>query len=263
MIEKIIHKEIAQECDRTPDEKLSTIVDRIKERFSHVGPDHMRQFKESLELGKLNPIFPHELIPNPTYWIKSLNREFCFYLIESKASRYKNLLALLEKITGFTHSICYGQYDVILRVVASEEVQSKVKNLLEDNGYPTIQLRLNNIPPYFLGKKTNDSIVSLKYPDIDPEQIDVALIDSVDNIDPDLLSQLDSSGIIIGKFYNEKEKLTGRIRCYVAIDTERALETHIQNELESKLIALNYIENVNEGKPSLPVVSIFRCSTTG
>lgn len=254
-INHLVYQVVARECDHSAEKRLDEIWESSKRSLDGMGiPSKL--FSDLDVQSKIEPYFIHRFIPNPLYWSKYFRSRFTFFLIRAQSKRYQTLLTLLQgHMPTVSFFVCYGEIDVIVRVIGDEQVIEQVEDLLINNGFPPSIIKVEDVPLFY--DITIDKHKALRKPDLAPEIVDDALASRPQDISPDLTKELEDSGIVLGTVYFEDSHVTGRIRTFVGIKFNALLPRRQLAKFERALIEINDKEKKRRG--SRPLSSIYRC----
>ena len=254
LVRKIIYQVVAHECDVNPQGKLQEIWKQSTRKLEEMGipPQYL-----TLSLEGIQESFEHRLVPNPEYWRVNFRSQLSFFLVRTRSGKYQSLLNLVkEHLPDVSSFVCYGELDVILRVMGDEQSIGQIEELLMDNGYSPSVVKVEAVPLFY--DLRSDSTGDFRPPRLSPQEVDKALSSAPEQVPQEVLSELLDSGVALGSVYFEDEHATSRIRAFIGIKSEGLLTGAEMRRIERDIISINDDEYKRRG--SRPVSSIYRCA---
>lgn len=255
MINQIIYRVVAQECERFPSRKLTDIWASCKDRLIELGLP-AKSVDSICTNTHLQSVFAWRLVPNPLYWQRKFGDRFYFYLIKAPSKRYHDLLdSLRTHLADVSFFICYGELDVIIRWVGDEQSVDQIENLLISWGVPPATVEVRNIPLYYRYEVTASA--KLRDVRLSAEVVDQALALSPEELDAELIKELMDSGVVLGTVYLEDTHITNRIHAFIGIKFDGPVQADARKQFEQALLRIN--EDEYRNPHSRPLFSIYQC----
>lgn len=254
LIRKIIYQVVAHECDVNPQGELREIWRQSARKLEEMG---IPQKYLALPFEEIQKAFEHRLVPNPEYWRGVFRSQLSFFLVRTRSGKYQSLLNLVkEHLPDVSSFVCYGELDVILRVMGDEQSVGQIEELLMDNGYSPSVVKVESVPLFY--DLRSSSVEDFRTPRLSAQEVDKALSSAPEQVPQEVLYELLSSGIVLGSAYFEDEHATSRIRAFIGIKSEGLLTGPEKRRIERNIIRINDDEYRRWG--SRPVSSIYRCA---
>lgn len=256
MFNKSIYSIVAKDYDSDPTNSIEGIWKVSKRRILEWGitDQYLEKYKV---LENLSDIFTPRLIPNPDYWAKKLMQHYAFFLIKSNSKDYNRLISKVKDYPDLSRFTCYGEFDVILRIVGDEKDIKQVENMLDKEDFDPITLPIQDVPYYYDQEVPNYLATEYKDPDLAADVIDEALKTSATNVAAEIKIELENKKIVLGTICLEDEKETSRIRVFVGVSINEYLTKRKKRSIEKSLIAIN--RNQQTIRNSSPLTSIYSC----
>ena len=250
-------KNLAIKSDNTPHKSIYEIWEKCKGEYIDFGLKE--SFVENINFEEeIKPKFDHQFLPNPDYWKKQLKQKITFFLIEAKSEKYQKLLELLKDFApNVTYFVCYGEKDVIIRFLGDEESEERLEELLINQGFQSATINTSKTI-LFYGREI-PSKLEYKKPEILGGEVENILKSKPESVKPELILELEKSGVILNSVYFEDIHSTGRIRAFIGLQLRKFITNGQMNDIVEKILKINSKEF--DRTNSRPISSIYQCDS--
>lgn len=255
ILKSLIFRQLAIECDNSHKKRIEDVWGDCRKKLVLDGLSN--GILDEIDFkSQILPKFKHRLLPNPDYWKKNLEQEFTFLIIEVKSGNYQILLNTLKKlIPDVTYFVCYGEKDVIIRLLGEQSTVTKLENVLLSLGIQSTTIFISEVLLFYDKKvPTNEKYQDLN---INQKEIDLFLASDPTSIPQEIFSEMEEKGLVLNTVVFENTHLTGRIRALIEIKMEHTVTDLKTKKIEKALCNLNDIEYSR--KQSRPISSIYKC----